>query len=182
MMRRLLTWFARFFPERVIWGRGGTSKYLSRFYLVNGPRDIRWTDTGNVPEGVEFPPGASLMLHRFHRSDDDGELHNHPWKWSVSLILAGGYSEERRKVVKDDLFGSVYLGHQVIRRTMKPWRPWVPWRGINIIRGDDFHRVDLLERDCWSLFLAGPKTQSWGFWCRETGVFTPWREFLAGKQ
>ena len=43
-------------------------------------------------------------------------------------------------------------------------------------------RVELLEEDAWSIFIVGPKIASWGFWCRRTHDFTPWREFLARKQ
>jgi hypothetical protein len=53
-----------------------------------------------------------------------------------------------------------------------------PWSLVSI-KEDDFHRVDLLEHDSWSLFLAGPRVASWGFWDRETGVFLGWREFIA---
>ena len=50
---------------------------------------------------------------------------------------------------------------------------------LESLRRDDFHRVDLLERDSWSLFVAGPRVGSWGFADRRTGEFTPWREFIA---
>jgi hypothetical protein len=36
--------------------------------------------------------GWSLKLHRFHRSDEDRDLHDHPWTF-WSLILLGGYYE-----------------------------------------------------------------------------------------
>jgi hypothetical protein len=93
----------------------------------------------------------------------DRELHAHPWSWALSFIIAGGYSEERREFDK------------VTRREVPPL-------SFNFIRQSDFHRVDLIENDCWTLFLIGPKTKSWGFWDRETRVYTPWREFLARKQ
>ncbi|MGN6103684.1 MAG: hypothetical protein ACTHU0_01140, partial [Kofleriaceae bacterium] len=44
-----------------------------------------------IPGVCDFRP----MLHRFHRPDVDQHLHNHPWKWAVSLILSGSYVEER---------------------------------------------------------------------------------------
>ncbi len=60
-------------------------------------------------------------------------------------------------------------------RTVRPFT-------INVIRADDYHRVDLLEADAWSLFVAGPKTTGWGFWERDTGIVTPWREFIARRR
>ncbi len=102
-----------------------------------------------------------LYMHQFHRSDDAGECHNHPFKFAISLILAGGYHEERR-----DRRGLV------VTRTYRPGN-------LNFLWADSYHRVDLLEDDCWSLFLVGPKVQSWGFWNRHTRRETPWREFIA---
>lgn len=186
MIRKLLSGFARFLcetlaqtvlaPPRVIYDREGESPYLSRHYLVGGashpdgapPFDMY----GNPRPGATFEDGDSwrpqLYLHKFHRGDDDQELHNHPWAWSVSLILAGGYAEERRVEVSPGV-------HRVVARGILPF-------SLNVIRGNDFHRVLLVERDAWSLFLAGPKTQGWGFWNRKSGEFTPWREFLARKR
>ena len=39
--------------------------------------------------------GYELVLHHFLRPDTDFRFHNHPWKWSISFILGGGYVEER---------------------------------------------------------------------------------------
>lgn len=123
-------------------------------------------DRNGNPKPQAIWPGSpiSLYIHHFHRSDVDRELHNHPWEWALSFILSGGYREERR------------VGrNRVIGRDVLPFT-------LNWITDKDFHRVDLLEKDAWSLFLTGPKSYSWGFWSRNTGVFTPWREFLNTKQ
>lgn len=142
-------------PPRVITGRDGASPYLSRWYLLGAARD----NTGHVVEASwqERLP-FNLFLHRFHRSDDDGALHSHPWKWSVAFVLAGGYSEERR------------VGDDVIRREVRPGR-------LNFIAATDYHRVDLLERDAWTLFFAGPKAGTWFFWDRDKKARAPWRAF-----
>ena len=165
--RSLVEWLAsKMAPPRVIFDRSGVSPYLSRYYLIGRP----WMRDGSEPidelgsprRDAVFRTGVHVYLHHFHRSDEDRALHNHPWQWSRSLILAGGYIEERRG--PDDL---------VRRRVVRPGA----W---NTIDGDDFHRVDLIENDCWSLFIAGPKHgRSWGFWDRVTGKFLPWREFIA---
>lgn len=132
-------------PRRTIIG-ADNSPYLTRYLVIEGEN---WR----------------LYLHRFHRSDEDPELHNHPWLKSVSLILAGGYSEERRR------------GDRMVWR--QEFRPWM----VNVLQADTFHRVDLLDpkEGAWTLFWVGEKVQSWGFWSRETGEFTPWRQFIAKK-
>jgi len=153
-------------PPRVIYDREGKSPYLSRYYLCGRPTmsdgSEPFADDGAPKRDAIWPDdGVSIYLHKFHRSDSDGALHNHPWIWSRSLVLVGGYSEERRKE------------SQVVRREVLPGS----W---NTIDANDFHRVDLLEKDCWSLFFAGPKTsKSWGFWNRLTGKFLPWRDFIS---
>ena len=159
-------------PPRVIYDRAGGSPYLSRWYVFGAPvandgKPVFGYD-GNPREGVTWDDRkgpVALYLHRFHRGDDDDDLHDHPWKWSIAIILAGGYSEERRVRGTD----------RVIRRAIKPWT-------INVIRGDDFHRVDLIEDDSWSLFIAGPRVSSWSFWDRHTGETVPWRTFIARKR
>lgn len=100
---------------------------------------------------------GNIYLHHFHDSDKGKELHSHPWLWSFGLILLGGYKEERR--MPDD---------SVEAREVKPG-------SINYITNTIFHRVDLLEKDSWSLFFAGPRTNDWGFWNRDTKEYKDWR-------
>jgi len=164
MMRALLAWMTRRLPApRVVYDRMGESPYLSRYYLVGRTR-AEEEDPRESPRrtarGVLLPArDHGCYLHHFHRGDDELELHSHPWAWSLSLILAGGYIEERR------------FGAHVVRRTMRPWR-------LNYIGANDFHRVELLEHDCWTLFLTGPKIAGWGFWNKDTERFLPWRQFI----
>ena len=165
-MRRFLEWLAGHLPQpRVIYDRAGCSPYLSRYYLIGAPFMTEGSEPidrlgSPKPEAIS-PRGLGLYLHRFHQSDDDIALHNHPWKWARSLILAGGYWEERRD--EDRV---------TVRRILRKPGAWLR------INQDDFHRVDLLERDSWSLFIAGPKTSSWSFWNRVTGETVHWREFI----
>lgn len=165
MIRRLVEWVAsKLPPPRVIKDRDGVSPYLSRYYLFGRPHhpdgSYPFDEFGQPRQGVVWPDGVGVYLHHFHRGDDDGDLHNHPWEWGVSLILAGGYFEERRR-------GLMVDSHE--------YRPG----SINVLRANTFHRVDLREHDAWSLFVVGAKTQSWGFWDRATGIFLPWRDHIA---
>lgn len=125
--------------------------YLTRFY-VWPPKPRR----GEAEPDSKF----AVFIHFFHRGDEDRDQHNHPWSKSVSLILTGGYMEERGD------------GVHVLRPGM-----------VNVINADDFHRVSLLKpkQGCWTLFVAGPRTNEWGFRDNDTLAFIPWREYLDNK-
>ncbi len=132
--RLLMAWAARL-PAREIRGDDG-APYLERYFVV---RALGWT----------------VYLHRFVASDPDRGLHDHPWSRAVSLVLAGGYDEERQAFARDagDVFRPVVA---TVRR--RPGR-------LNFLRGWDFHRVVLAAGagDCWSLFAHGPVVKEWGF-------------------
>ena len=90
-----------------------------------------------------------IYLHRFVAGDAPGLFHSHPWRASRSVILAGGYVEHRHD-------GSV--------KRVLPGQ-------LNIIGAFDFHRVELLEADVWTIFNTGaPKaTPDWHFLEATTG-------------
>lgn len=147
LLRRLCEVVAARLPMRAITGIDGTT-FLERFTVL----DL----------GAKRP---RLYLHRFVRGDEDRELHNHPW-YGVSLILVGGYLEERRVWTPE--------GERVVARTLRPG-------AVNMLAPHTFHRVDLIDGPCWTLFATGPVVQSWGFWHRRSGEFTPWRAFIERK-
>lgn len=123
-MRGLLQWWADRLPARRI--DDGEREYLRRYYV------------GTLC-GVRF------YLHHFVGDDPDRGLHDHPWGWAGSIILAGAYYEERRA------YGT--KPRLVLRR----WGNW--------LRGDTFHRVLLPSpnRTCWTLFFHGARCKDWGF-------------------
>lgn len=144
--------------------------YLDRYYLF-----------GNVPKYFpdEIRPRLAWLpwtffLHHFRDSDRDVELHNHPWKTSVSLVIAGGYVEERRHAV-DRGISHWNPEHIVKSRTVKPGR-------INVIRATDYHRVTLLGKDAWTIFVTGRKGGTWFFWHPRTRETIPWREHLERRE
>jgi hypothetical protein len=110
--------------------------YLDRYHLAG------WHP------GRRGPSVPALYLHHFVASDSDDEVHSHPWGWSMSLILAGGYLEERC-----DRDG---------RRSERELRAG----DLNVIGPDDRHRIELLDGDCWTLFLAGTFLRPWEFYPR----------------
>jgi len=132
--------------KRVIYTDEG-GPYLLRVYLT--PDRDWWRN---------WLPG--VFLHRFFRSDSDRELHNHPWRWALSIILSGGYREER---MERDRIG-------VTSRILIPSE-------VNFITDRTFHRVDLLDpvNGAWTLFIVGPRFRDWGFLSRNGRDFEHWR-------
>jgi len=140
------------FDVRIIWGHDGTP-YLLRVYLL-GRR-------GDETAKRTFKPHA--FLHYFFRSDADSALHNHPWDDALSFVLTKGY-----------------LDHRLNPRTEKVEQRYVRPGRFNRIGQSDFHRVQLIDGPCWTLFLPGKRTQpsngyDWGF--LEGGKYTAWKEF-----
>ncbi len=160
---------------RTIYSIDGRHAYLSRYYLHGRPSmpdgSEPFDERGDALEGAVWPKSLGVYLHRFHRGDEDREVHNHPWDWSFSIILVGGYREQRRVL---DEFAEADRMWSTEDRILRPG-------DVNHIGRHDFHRVELLDGECWTLFVAGPKTASWGFWSQQRG-FEPWREFVNRKR
>lgn len=120
---------------------------------------------------VLFPRvfGFRPMLHHFHRPDGDRALHSHPWTWAAALILRGSYTEER--LLDDEEINGT--------RTRRTQTRLVRW--FNVLTKHDFHRVVELHGDVWTLFVAGEKTQGWGFLEDGNERATPWRQYIDRK-
>ncbi len=94
--------------------------------------------------------GVTAYLHRFVAGDGDRNVHDHPWNWSLSLVLAGGYTEER--LVRLD----ANSGWLTKYRRLRPG-------SVNLLRASSFHRITRPEPETWTLFLHTPKVREWGF-------------------
>lgn len=139
--RRLIT---RNAAKNAMWSDPSSSTpYLYRSYL----------DGGRSEEDLKSACG--IFLHKFVSSDELGELHSHPWKWSLSFILVGGYREIRAEACELESSHRVVLRKKVVR----------DFNGgdVNLIRATDFHRIELLTPEVWTLFLHGPRISTWGF-------------------
>ena len=75
------------FPEnpmkRTIMDRRNQEPYIMRYYLVFKNRNL-------------FP--FNVFIHKILKSDDDKDLHDHPWDF-FHLILSGGYWEEIPRMI-----------------------------------------------------------------------------------
>ncbi len=162
--KALLRLSPRLKRPNVIFDHEGRRPYLSRYYLLRGPRtsDGRhpFDEYGRPLGNIVRSEGTSLVLHHFHQSDSTTKLHNHGWTWGLSLVLAGGYAEE--KIAPDG---------RVIRRIVKPF-------SFNFIRPSEFHRVDLLEEDAWTIFLRGPRLKEWFYKDRATHEKVVWNQHV----
>lgn len=128
MIESLLYRISARLPCRFIDGEQG-EPYLERYYIFGA---LGW----------------HAYLHRFVDSDPDRGLHDHPWNRAVSLVLSGGYDEQRSG--NGDADG-------ISVRNIRPFR-------LNFLRGEDFHRVVLRRgRPAWTLFIHGPRVKGWGF-------------------
>ena len=141
-------------PVRHLHAEDG-SLYLSR-YKVHG-----W-----MPDNqIDVP--CSVYLHNIHQADRDEAPHSHPWAWSQTTILSGGYREQRGFLKPD---GSLL---------------WIPSQSLhegsaNEMGAESVHRIEQVFGETWTLFMVGPKRSSWGFYVEGRGM-VPWRERLAER-
>lgn len=170
LVRAFCFWLAKRLPQRII-SRDDGAPYLERYYLCGEAGGLKYFPEGQQAmrwwqKALTWLP--CIYLHRFVASDSDVELHNHPWT-AASLILSGGYIEERR----------VPRPHP--HKDAIETKPFMPW-SVNRLYADTFHRVLLVGGDCWTLIKVGEKVQTWGFWHPQTEEFVHWKEHWARKQ
>lgn len=131
LMAQALYRYSATLPCRLI-HRDGGERYLERYAA-----------------GSAF--GMTAYLHRFVSEDADDWLHDHPWAWSIAIVLTGGYEEER------------LVWFDVERGWKAKTRRIGGLRRINIIRGGDFHRIARCHPETWTLFIHSPRVKTWGF-------------------
>lgn len=92
--------------------------------------------------------GVSFYLHRFVGSDEERQVHDHPWAWAKAIILKGGYVEE--------VVCALDLERGWISKTR--YRRWYNDLGPHV-----FHRIVSPVPGTWTLFFHGERIKSWGF-------------------
>jgi len=139
--------------------------YLSRFWLTK--------PTARGVDGVPWESRNSCLLHYFHKPDDAGALHDHPWPFWTT-VLSGGYVEER--FVLSDQEGTRILDLGCSPSTSYYIRRCVDDR--TYVTAQTPHRVASIEDDTWTLVTTGDTySHEWGFW-PEGGQRVGWREYL----
>ncbi|QSA98619.1 hypothetical protein [Methylococcus sp. EFPC2] len=103
-----------------------------------------------------------VVLHHFVAPDPEQGFHVHPWKWSISIMLTGGYREE------------------IFNPTGEHWTRDRP-AGSLAVWGPNFaHRLVGIPGKPfggWSLFITGPvipRLFNWGYFER-AGAFWSFR-------
>lgn len=150
LLPRFLFWLTDRLVCRIIKGPDG-EPYMERYVLL------------------ELNNRAAVYLHRFIGSDPGRDLHNHP-NDGFSIVLLGQYMEQRlqctegeariMRTVSSAFSERAYfseLDMRVEERKVR-WFNWIP--------ANTFHRINIDwwdSGDVWSLFMRGPKKQSWAF-------------------
>lgn len=153
-MRKWLTTFAQRLPCKKIFHTqddGTVIPILERYNLLSKEN------------------GPGLVLHRFVNSDPDRGLHDHPWTFGVSIILAGSYKE--LKVTQ-------FQPRAPVQVTQHVYRPG----HVNIINGTHYHRVLLETEDVWTLFFHWKRTKIWGFLKQQDDMVDNWHYNAYAKE
>lgn len=106
-------------------------------------------------------PWGTVRLHNILRSDEDRDLHDHPWDFA-SLILRGGYVDVV-PLGQNDGRGRLRLrAHATfLKSTMLVARVF---RAGQVVRhrAEDLHRLEV-PTPAWTVVLTGPVRRRWGF-------------------
>jgi hypothetical protein len=108
--------------------------------------------------------GIACRLHHILKSDDDRAFHDHPWPY-LTVVLRGGYTEVKPRYDRSGF----YLGES---------RRWYGPGSVIFRRAKSWHRLEIPPgASAWTMFISGPKRQSWGF-LPHTTTKIYWREYL----
>ncbi len=111
---------------------------------------------------ADLPFGISIRLHHIVGKDPDPELyHDHPWAWSIAMVLAGSYIETMPNpwAAHPDFEGDPSVKDFVFHFLPLSWNP---------IMHDTFHHLtELPTGDAWTVYFNGPRWQPDGFMRRE---------------
>lgn len=149
--------------------------YMLRYWLVPYTYKGSHSEDGCGPVGFFQRPlawmfqklGIAIRVHCIMRSDSDRAVHDHPWDF-VTVLLDGAYYEHRP--VYDD---GLYAGDSLTRYEAG---------SILFRRAADLHRLELPEGQMvWTLFITGPRKQSWGF-VENLAYKKYYRDYLAMSQ
>lgn len=108
--------------------------------------------------------GGGWRVYLHHIMSHDTELHNHPYRWSFALVLRGSYTEryfDREPALPPHADLDQLERFGFVKRRRIRWFNWIP--------ASRYHQIEKLHGDVWTLFFAGPKLPSWGYWVRGRG-------------
>lgn len=164
ILYRTIERFSKYLPKpNIIYDHTGDGPYLSRYYIFRGPKSADgghpFDEFGRPRKNIVRTDKSSVVLHKFHKSDSSDRLHNHGWTWGLSLVLTGGYVEEK------------LVDGQVVKKVVKPL-------SLNFFRSNEYHRVELIGKDAWTLFLRGPRKSEWFYKDLATHQIIEWNKHV----
>lgn len=111
--------------------------------------------------GIGHDKVGRVLVHRMQAPDPGVDLHDHPW-WFVSIVLWGGYLEQRASTRSAPALAreaerlGIGLRGTTGRRRMF---------SVRTMRLDECHTItQLRRRTCWTLVIGGPRRRVWGFY------------------
>lgn len=108
----------------------------------------------------------AVRVHCIHTPDFDRHMHDHPW-WFASCVLRGWY-QEARPICDVPTFDA--NGREYAFTTVRREGSWAR-RGVF-----ERHRIEAVSPGgVWTLFITGPKRQSWGFFTERGWI--GWKDY-----
>lgn len=122
-----------------------------------------------------------IYLHRMTAPDPGVDLHDHPWPF-VSIVLRGGYTEERAPARDAPWWAAMAAAwpDRARRGVEMSWRAG----SVHRVRADECHRIITLRRTpTWTVCLIGRRFRSWGFYTpAASGGFRHHAGYSAGRR
>lgn len=104
----------------------------------------------------------AIYLHKFHRSDDNESLHDHPWDF-ITIPLWRGYND-------CTFAGGTKEKPHFNKQRIKPFQ--ITYRPASHI-----HYVELIDnKPAWTLVIRFKYKRWWGFW--NDGIFTRFDKYF----
>jgi len=112
--------------------------------------------------GIGHDRIGRVLLHRMEAPDPGIDLHDHPW-WFVSIVLWGGYTEER--ALCREAPGLAQIAERWPETCTRGVVEHRRWLSVRRMRLDECHTITgLHRRRVWTLVIGGPRCRSWGFY------------------
>ncbi|MCE2436425.1 MAG: hypothetical protein J4F97_00205 [Pseudomonadales bacterium] len=119
----------------------GSEPYLTRWMLKGDGSGRSW----------------EIYIHHLHAIDVSRFLHNHPWRWFLAFVLAGGYGQD----TVDNRIGRV-------RRERINW--------FNLFIGQNrYHAIrEISDGGVWTLVVSSRRNgHLWGYWDSDRQTHLP---------
>jgi len=115
-----------------------------------------------------------LRLHHIVTADRDWHLHDHPFSF-WSLVLTGGYTEARPISRTPRFYRPDPMFELLPCEVEENYQTYRSAGSIAYRHACDRHRITNVLPDTWTLVLAGPLRQWWGFYTPVGKIY--WRDY-----